>query len=235
MKTKAAFNPHEHSRLFFLAGIAISLSLFQLALQWNGISIAGPVYTIPDILPNEWVFIDTHSENPDIIEPLAKEQKVKQEPIVTQSTQVIEVLDTKKLENPIKLFNPDKDPVRLKQGGGTQTIVTDGNKAKAEIGTIAEVMPAFPGGYEALYKWLSKNTSYPKFAKDAGIEGTVYIEFILGTDGQVQSAKVLRGIGGGCDEEVLNAIMRMPSWSPAKQGNVEVPLRMNIPFTFKIS
>ena len=54
-------------------------------------------------------------------------------------------------------------------------------------------------------------------------------EFILGTDGKVQSAKVLRGIGGGCDEEVLNAVLRMPAWNPAKQGNVEVPLRMTIP------
>lgn len=234
MTTKTAFNPFEHSRLFFMAGVAISLGIIQLAFGWNGMHRIPQLPDLPKISDGTWVEVEYFTEK--VEEQLPEKQVQKEEVIIPEPDAPIKVVDdVKKITTPIKLNNPEKDPVGLKGPSRTATTTTGGGTEKKEIGTIVEVMPAFPGGYEALYKWLAKNTSYPKWAKDAGIEGTVYVEFILGTDGKVQSAKVLRGIGGGCDEEVLNAVLRMPAWNPAKQGNVEVPLRMTIPFTFKIS
>ena len=83
-----------------------------------------------------------------------------------------------------------------------------------EIFTIVEQMPEFPGGTEKLFKYLGKNIEYPPMAKDAGIKGKVYVTFVVDKDGSITDVKVLRGIGGGCDEEAVRVVKSMPKWKP---------------------
>jgi len=84
----------------------------------------------------------------------------------------------------------------------------------------------------AFYTFLRDQIKYPKIAKENGIEGIVILEIILGVDGNVESAKVVRDIGGGCGKEALRVINKMPSWSPAKQRGETVRLRMTLPVKF---
>ncbi|MCH2215418.1 MAG: energy transducer TonB [Flavobacteriales bacterium] len=103
-----------------------------------------------------------------------------------------------------------------------------------QIFTIVEEMPSFPGGEAALMKYLGKNIKYPAIAKDAGIQGTVYVTFVVDESGAVKDTKVLRSIGGGCDEEAIRVVENMPKWSPGKQRGKSVKVQYNLPIRFTL-
>ena len=100
--------------------------------------------------------------------------------------------------------------------------------------TIIENMPEFIGGDAARNKYFETNINYPETARLNGIEGTVYVSFIVNTDGSISSAKLLKGIGSGCDEEALRLIRNMPKLKPGTQSGIKVRVRVNLPVYFKI-
>ena len=99
---------------------------------------------------------------------------------------------------------------------------------------IVEEMPQFPGGENALMEYVSKNVVYPEEAKEKEIQGRVFISFVVEKDGSIGEVKVLRGIGGGCDEESVRVISDMPRWKPGKQKGEFVRVSYQIPIMFKL-
>lgn len=97
-----------------------------------------------------------------------------------------------------------------------------------------EVDPMFPEGMESLYKYLAENIHYPEQAKREKIQGKVYIGFVIEKDGSIVDAKVIRGIGGGCDEEALRVVNAMPKWMPGKVRGENVRVQFNLPVVFKL-
>ena len=102
------------------------------------------------------------------------------------------------------------------------------------VGCISEPDPEFPGGYEALLKFLSENIHYPEEAKKEGIEGRVYVTFVVEKDGSISGVRVLRDIGGGCGEEAVRVVETMPKWKPGLQRGVPVRVQFNLPVNFKL-
>ena len=100
---------------------------------------------------------------------------------------------------------------------------------------VVEEMPSFPGGDEARQKFLLENTKYPQMAKESGIQGTVYVTFVVDEKGKVADVRVLRGIGGGCDEEAMRVVKLMPSWNPGKQSGKAVRVQFNMPIKFTLN
>jgi len=100
--------------------------------------------------------------------------------------------------------------------------------------TYVEEMPKFPGGDEGRIKFLSENIKYPQIARELGIQGPVYATFVVEKDGRITNVKLLRGIGGGCDEEALRVIGSMPKWEPGRQNGKEVRVQFNMPINFKL-
>jgi len=105
---------------------------------------------------------------------------------------------------------------------------------EAEIFTVVESMPSFPGGMGELMKFLSQNINYPTLAKESGIQGRVFINFVVEPNGKISNVKVLRGIGGGCDEEAVRVVKSMPKWSPGKQRGKPVRVSYNLPVKFTL-
>jgi len=105
---------------------------------------------------------------------------------------------------------------------------------ETEIFTVVESMPEFPGGMGALMTYLSENIKYPALAKESGIQGRVFINFVVETNGSITAVKVLRGIGGGCDEEAVRVVQNMPKWSPGKQRGKPVRVSYNLPVKFTL-
>ncbi|HET6569101.1 MAG TPA: TonB family protein [Rhodothermales bacterium] len=105
---------------------------------------------------------------------------------------------------------------------------------KDEVFTVVEQMPTFPGGLQAMYEWMQKEFEYPEIARKAGVEGKVFVQFVVGNDGAIRDAQVVRGIGGGCDEEALRLIKAMPKWIPGKQNGRAVSVKFSMPITFKL-
>jgi len=97
-----------------------------------------------------------------------------------------------------------------------------------------EEMPSFPGGDQERQKFLSGNIVYPQQAAEIGIQGTVYVQFIVNSKGNITDVKILRGIGGGCDEEAIRVIKMMPQWYPGKQNGKAVRVLFNMAVYFKL-
>jgi protein TonB len=91
-----------------------------------------------------------------------------------------------------------------------------------------------PGGEDARNKFLAENIKYPQQASENGIQGTVYVSFVVDSKGNVTDVKVLRGIGGGCDEEAIRVVRSMPQWHPGKQNGKQVRVLFNMPIYFRL-
>ena len=104
-----------------------------------------------------------------------------------------------------------------------------------EILVEPEIMPEYPGGTQALYSFLAKNIKYPKTAKKKKIEGTVYVKFIVDEDGDVINPVVIKGIGGGCDEEVIRVVNLMPKWTPGEQFGKKAAVYYTLPCKFSLN
>lgn len=103
-----------------------------------------------------------------------------------------------------------------------------------EVFTIVEEMPQYPGGDEKRLKFLAENIQFPVAASESGIQGTVYVSFIVNTNGKIMDVKILRGIGGGCDEEAMRVVKQMPRWIPGKQNGKYVRVLYNMPIVFRL-
>ncbi len=103
-----------------------------------------------------------------------------------------------------------------------------------QIFAVVEAMPEYPGGEIARMKYLADNIKYPTMARESGIQGRVYVTFVVERDGSVTDVRVLRGIGGGCDEEAIRVVTNMPKWIPGRQRNKPVRVQFNLPVRFTL-
>ena len=104
-----------------------------------------------------------------------------------------------------------------------------------EVFVFVEDQPVFPGGDDARIKYLQNNIHYPQKAMEKGIQGTVYITFVIEKDGRITNVRVLRGVGGGIDKEALRVVKNMPVWKPGKQKGKPVRVQFNMPIRFVLS
>jgi len=111
-------------------------------------------------------------------------------------------------------------------------IAGDGNEGTPF--TVVEQSPDFPGGEPERIKFLTENVKFPTMAREAGIQGTVFVTFVVSRSGKISNVKILRGIGGGCDEEAIRVVKLMPDWKPGKQNGQSVPVQFNMPIKFSL-
>ncbi|GHT19178.1 cell envelope biogenesis protein TonB [Bacteroidia bacterium] len=111
------------------------------------------------------------------------------------------------------------------------TITTESNE---EIFTKAEQNPEFPGGIQALYKFISNNLRYPASAQQKGIQGKSVIRFIVKKDGAVSNVELLKGFDADCDAEAIRVIKSLPQFHPATQDKKPVEMYYTIPITFAL-
>ncbi len=115
-----------------------------------------------------------------------------------------------------------------------ETLLDVATSKEDTVYQIAEEMPKFPGGEQAMIKFVAENINYPQEAKDKEIAGRVFVSFVVEKDGSVSNVKVVRGIGGGCDEEAARVIKGMPKWKPGMQKGKPVRVNYMMPVFFKL-
>lgn len=113
-------------------------------------------------------------------------------------------------------------------------VIRDDDDESKKIVIVPEEMPEFPGGDQARMKFMSDNITYPEMAHNINLQGTVYLTFVIEKDGSISGINVLRGVGGGCDEEAIRVISLMPKWKPGRQGGRAVRVQMNVPINFRL-
>ena len=99
---------------------------------------------------------------------------------------------------------------------------------------VVEIQPSFAGGNDEMYKFLSKNLKYPSAAQRAGVQGKVFLSFVVEKDGSLSNVQDIKGIGFGCDEEAIRVIKMMPKWNPGRQQGNAVRVRFTLPIFFKL-
>ena len=97
-----------------------------------------------------------------------------------------------------------------------------------------EDMPEFPGGEQAMMDFVAKNVQYPKEAMEKEISGRVLVGFIVEKDGSISETEIVKGIGGGCDEEAVRVVKAMPKWKPGKEKGKPVRVSYMMPIFFKL-
>ncbi len=173
-------------------------------------------------------------DTPEEIIPIT-EQKVKPPPPPPpkQAVQIKIVEDDVEVEDEIEIDVDADDDTEMEEYIPPEE--EEEEVAEAEIFTVVESMPEFPGGGTgALMQYLGKNIKYPPLAKESGIQGRVFINFVVEPDGSISNVRVLRGIGGGCDEEAVRVVENMPNWKPGKQRGKPVRVSYNLPVKFTL-
>ncbi|MFV0366379.1 MAG: energy transducer TonB [Mangrovibacterium sp.] len=104
----------------------------------------------------------------------------------------------------------------------------------SEVFIVVEQMPEFPGGVNAMRAYLAKNIKYPVVALENGLQGTVYVSFVVNQDGSIVDVTILRGVDGSLDKEAVRVVQSMPKWKPGKQGGKAVRVSYQVPISFKL-
>jgi len=102
------------------------------------------------------------------------------------------------------------------------------------IYSLVDQQPTYPGGMSAFFKYIQSNLQYPSAAKAAGIEGRVFVEYVIEKDGSVTGAKVLKGLNSECDKEALRLISNSEKWMAGKIDGKKVRVKMALPLNFKL-
>lgn len=211
--------------IFFQIGLIVATSITFLAFEWTT-----PVYIAelpkPDIEVEGDFEIPIITYSPTLVKPEVKpippkidQSKfniIKTDPVDPKNT------DPDPFKDPDPVFDPNK---------WTKPEVVDPDPAPT---AAPEVMPEFIGGDGMLFEYLSETTKYPELAKTAGIQGKVFVQFIVDKNGKVKNVKILHGINSLLDNEALRVVAAMPDWKPGKQHGKPVPVIYNLPISFKL-
>ncbi|AFM05394.1 TonB family protein [Bernardetia litoralis DSM 6794] len=215
-----------YSGLFFSIGLVISVAMMLVAFTWK--------------------FQDTE-DLAEYVAPVAETEEIIDVPLtnipppppprvqVVTPEEIIEVENDIELDENIEIKIEDVE-IEI------DNIVTDVTAIEAprqeeaveQVFTIVEQSAVYPGGMDAFYKYVGKELKYPKQAKRMGIQGRVFVQFVVDKTGKLTDVKTVKGIGGGCDEEAERVLRESVRWAPAKQRGKTVKVRMNIPIVFKL-
>ncbi len=210
---------------FTLIGLVVTLFIVWRVFEYKSYDkqTFDDLQTNVEVIEEEMVEI-TKQEQPKVQPPQPKPQ-------VTQ-IQIVE--DDVEVEDEIDInAEVDQDEV-IEEYEFTPPEIEEEEIVEAEIFKVVEEMPEFPGGAAKMMEFIQKNIKYPMMARESDIQGRVFVNFVVEPDGTITNVTVMRGIGGGCDEEALRVVQSMPNWKPGKQRGSAVRCSFTVPIIFKL-
>jgi periplasmic protein TonB len=222
IKKKPEADLGRKSGLFFNIGLVVSLLLVITAFEWRFYD----AQSIVDLGESDMQFEDI-MDIPPTEQPPPPPPKI-------QQPEVIEVPDDEEIEEKIEF---DLDIEATEETVIEEIVFKDAPEEEVteEIFTIVEDQPSPIGGMQAFYQYVQKELKYPAQARRMGIEGRVFVQFVVDRDGSITEVEAIRGIGAGCDEEAVRVLQEAPKWTPGKQRGRAVKVRMILPITFKLN
>lgn len=223
METKKTVRADLHSKSsFFLSiGLLVGLALVVMAFEWKQYD-------------ESLVDLNAKSTNnfDELIEILSTDLPVPPRPPLVAPVIVVVTndVDLEDIKINLNIEGREEDKVGV--------MVVKAEELKEEVDEIfpfVEESATPKGGLEAFYKYIGDKMRYPAAARRMGIEGKVFVEFVINKDGSISDVRIVKGIGAGCDEEAIRVLQGAPFWSPGKQRGKPVKQRMVIPIVFKLS
>lgn len=217
----------ENKRLtYILMGLVLSFAVFYVAFEWTDRDIEKYDQTISqDVMFEEEMIEQTVQEEqntpppppppaPDVIEEIQIVDDDVETADITISSEDDQTQAQEVVQAPIEM--PEEDP--------DENIVF----------VVAEKMPSFPGGQQALMKYLNENIRYPIIAQENGVQGRVIVQFTVRKDGTIDDVKVVRSADPSLDKEAVRLVKSMPNWEPGKQRGKAVHCKFTVPIVFKL-
>jgi len=205
--------------LFFSIGLLSTMSLVLVAFEWKSYDEQ------LDLLKNKST--NTFEE---MLEVPPTEQPPPPAPVI-QQPQIVEVPDEEEIKEDLNI----KFDVEVTEDTKVEAVTVVEEKEEVDdIFSVVEETATPKGGMPAFYKYISEKMKYPAQARRMGVEGKVFVQFVIGKDGSINDVKVIKGIGAGCDEEAARIIQASPAWNPGKQRGKAVRQRYTLPIVFKL-
>lgn len=210
--------------MFFLIGLVVALGTVLLAFEWKtepnaAIDLGNATFT-----PAEFVYIP----------PTPNEKK--EIPIQKIEVPFFELVDNESdVETDMDVFDSEaNDDTFIDFNSVIFQKKENKNDKVDEIFFFVDEMPEFPGGEKALLKYLGKNVKYPVIAQENGIQGKVFVSFVIDKNGLINDVELIRGVDVSIDNEALRVVRSMPKWKAGKQGGYAVKVRYNVPILFEL-
>ncbi|MBT3647988.1 MAG: TonB family protein [Flavobacteriales bacterium] len=206
--------------LYFLMGLMISLGVVLVAFEW--VQYEGEVGSLGEL--------NLELDEEEMI-PITQQQPPPPPPPPPQTTIIEIVEDDEEIEEELEIEDTEDTDDEIEFIDIPEEVAEE-----PQIFTIVEENPEFPGGEVELFKYLGKNTKYPAIAKDAGIQGIVYVQFVVMEDGSINPnmITILRGVHPALDNEAIRVVKKMPKWKPGRQRGKPVRVYYKLPFRFTL-
>ncbi|NLB93102.1 MAG: energy transducer TonB, partial [Bacteroidales bacterium] len=171
----------------------------------------------------------------DEIIPITREQE-QQPPPPPPPPQVVEVLnivdDDVEIKDELIIDTEVTKDMIIDVAPVVSTVAKEEEEEETQVFFIVEDMPEFPGGEAALRQFIANEIKYPVIAQENGIQGRVYVTFVVNTDGSIADAKIARGVDPSLDKEALRVVSTLPRWKPGMQRGKAVRVSYTVPINF---
>ena len=209
--------------IYVLMGFIFVLSLCYVALEWTEKEVTKYEVTDSEFLFEEEVEIQQTSQETPPPPP----------PPAVQEVEVLNVVEDNVETESIEINTEDDKEAEVVIAAPVEAPVEE--EEEEVVFVVVESMPEFPGGTQALFKYLSENVKYPVIAQENGIQGRVICQFVVNRDGSIVDVEVVRSGGDpSLDKEAIRVIKSMPKWKPGQQRGKPVRVKYTVPVNFKL-
>ena len=210
--------------IYVLIGFVFVLSVCYVAFEWTEKEVTKYEVADTDFLFEEEVEIQQTTQETTPPPP---------PPPAVQEVEVLNVVEDDVETESIEINTEDEKDVEVVIAPPVEAPVEE--EEEEVIFVVVETMPEFPGGQQALFKYLSENVKYPVIAQENGIQGRVICQFVVNKDGAIVDVEVVRSGGDpSLDKEAIRVIKSMPKWNPGKQRGKAVRVKYTVPVNFRL-
>ena len=208
---------------YVLMGLVLVLSICYVAFEWTEKEVTK--YEVNDT--------DFFFEEEIDIQQTSQETPPPPPPPAVQEVEVLNVVEDDVEVETIEINTEDDKDVEVVIAPPVEAPVEE--EEEEVIFMVVESMPEFPGGQQALFKYLAENVKYPVIAQENGIQGRVICQFVVNKDGSIVEVVAVRSSGeASLDKEAIRVIKSMPKWKPGKQRGKPVRVKYTVPVNFRL-
>lgn len=210
--------------IFFEVGLILALSILLFAFEWK-----------TETSKNKGIEMEAQVQEEEERIPITEVTPPPQQPppAAPKLADIITVVENDEiLDEELEIEDAESDAQNEVVDITKFNDYEEEDTGEAKIFTIVETSPSFKGNVQV---WLSKHIQYPTLAQENGIQGKVYVHFVVEKDGSITDVKIQRGVDPSLDKEAVRAVKSMPKWNPGKQRGKPVRVYFTLPVNFLLN
>lgn len=228
VKKSAKVNLEQHKTVWLLIGFIMVFAVLFVAFEWTTFEDkeARIIATAPP----------PAIEEPEVLKEIQIQVKhqLPPPPQAQKPAEVIEIIKDEIDQQESEIISTE-EVVFVAEVSNEGMIVIDDEPEEEQIFQVVEQPAEFPGGMQAMYKWLSDNIQYPRISRDNNSQGRTILRFVVNSDGSIQGIEVIKSSGDMyLDKEAVRVVGEMPRWSPGKQAGKAVRCWFTLPVMFRL-